>query len=133
VIRRLAFALSLFSVCCSSRADIEARQSAGHVAHAIEQLRNASNPRKPTALAELKKLGCSGAEVCEARDACQSAYTEHIDALNLIAAAKLKLAEGQPQESANLLGAAQEKLAQASSQVSRCTEREAALRRRYKL
>ena len=133
MIRRLALTLSLFTVCCSSRADIEAQKSAGLIARAIQQLRDAPNDAKPPALAELTKLSCAGADVCETRAACQTAYQEHIDALALTAAAKLKLSAGQAQEAAKLLGSAQDKLGQASSLVTLCTEREAALRRRYKL
>jgi hypothetical protein len=118
---------------CGSRVDPDAQQSAGRIAHAVEQLRNAPNAGKPLALAELSKLSCRGIDVCETRDACTKAYTEHNDALALTAVAKQKLTAGEGAESAKLLGAAEEKLGQAAVLVSSCTEREGALRRRYKL
>jgi hypothetical protein len=132
VIRALALT-ALLVLACGSRVDPEAQRSAGRIAHAVEQLRNAPNASKATALGELGKLPCTGPDVCETRAACQTAYSQHIDALNLTAAAKLKLTEGDGAESAKLLGAAEEKLGQAARLVSLCTERESALRRRYKL
>jgi hypothetical protein len=125
-------AVASWLVACSSAADAEARQSAGRVARAIEVLRDAPNAGKPEALSALGKTACSGPDVCETRAACQSAYAEHVDALSLLAAAKLKLADA-PQEAARLLGSAQSKLTAAETKVMTCTEREQALRRRYKL
>ena len=118
---------------CSSAADAEAKQSAGRVARAIEVLRNAPNAGKAPALAELDKLPCAGPEVCETRAACQVAYAQHVEALSLTAAAKLKLVDGQAQEAAKLLGSAQTKLSEANTKIQSCTNREGALRRRYKL
>lgn len=133
MIRALALTAPLLVLACGSRVDPEAQQSAGRVARAVEQLRNAPNAAKVPALAELGKLSCTGPDVCETRAACQTAYAQHVDALNLTAAAKLKLLEGQGPEAAKLLGSAQEKLGQAAQLVTLCTERESALRRRYKL
>ena len=125
--------VALWLLGCGPRIDPDAQQSAGRISRAVEQLRSAPNDHKATALAELKRVACSGPDVCETRAACDMAYTQHIEALDLTAAAKLKLGDGQGEESAKLLGAAQEKLSQAALLVSLCTEREAALRRRYKL
>lgn len=131
---RLAFVFTapFLVLACGPRVDPDAQQSAGRVARAVEQLRNAPNAGKPVALGALGKLSCSGPEVCETRDACTKAYTEHIDALSLTAAAKLKM-ESDGAEAARLLGAAEEKLGAAALLVTACTERESALRRRYKL
>ena len=135
MIRKLALALTapILVLACGSRVDPEAQQSAGRIARAVELLRSAPNAGKPTALSELKKLACAGPDVCETRLACETAYAQHIDALNLTAAAKLKLDDGHGDEAAKLLGSAEEKLGQAAPLVTVCTEREAALRRRYKL
>ena len=118
---------------CSSTVDAEAKQSAGRVARAIELLRDAPNASKATALAELGKLTCAGPEVCETRAACQVAYAEHVEAVALTEAAKLKLKDGQAEAAAQLLGSAETKLGQANTKVQSCTERQLALRRRYKL
>jgi hypothetical protein len=131
-VSRLRLAPALLVLACGPRVDPDAQQSAGRIARAVEQLRNAPNAGKPVALAALGKLSCTGSDVCETRDACAKAYTEHVDALSLTAAAKLKL-ESDGAEAARLLGAAEQKLGQAALLVSLCTEREAALRRRYKL
>lgn len=134
IIRRLTalVAVSSWLVACSSAAEAEAKQSAGRVARAIEVLREAPNAGKSEALLALGKTACSGPEVCETRAACQAAYAEHVEALALIAVAKLKAAE-LPEEAAKLLGSAQTKLTAGEAGVMTCTEREQALRRRYKL
>jgi len=133
--RRLAPLLA--AVCaafaCSSAQDIEAKQSAGRVAHAIEVVRDAPNAAKAVALAELGKAACSGPDVCETREACRAAYALHVEATTLTQAAKLKLNEGSAAEAANLLSASEQKLTEAAPQVDACLTRESALRRRYKL
>ena len=126
-------AAACFALGCSSSEDALAKQSAGRVARAIEVVRDAPNAGKATALAELAKLSCSGPDVCETRDACQTAYALHVEATTLTQAAKLKLNEGDAAAAANLLGASEQKLSDASGKVSSCMDRESALRRRYKL
>lgn len=118
---------------CSSGQAIEEQQSAARVARAVQVLRDAPNAAKAPALASLSQLACAGADVCETRDVCSSAYQLHVDALTLTEAARLQLQNGQQLEAAKVLGAAEEKLAAAGRRVAECTEREAALRRRYKL
>jgi hypothetical protein len=56
-----------------------------------------------------------------------------VEALTLTQAAKQQLADGKPDEAAKILGAAEQKLGAADTKVSGCTDREGALRRRYKL
>jgi hypothetical protein len=130
--RWLALALSATASCGSSREAVE-QQSAAQVARAIEVVREAPNAAKAAALEGLGKLVCNGAEVCAARDACVAAYREHVEAVTLTEAAKLQLVEGNGNEAAKLLGSAQQKLGAAKDKVAGCTDREAALRRRYKL
>jgi hypothetical protein len=135
VIRRLGAPL-LAACCalgCSSAQDIDAKQSAGRVAHAIEVVRDAPNAGKAVALAELGKAACSGPDVCETREACRAAYALHVEATTLTQAAKLELNEGNAAEAANLLGASEQKLTEAAPKVDACLDREGALRRRYKL
>lgn len=118
---------------CSSAEERAAQQSAAQVARAVEVLRSAPNASKGVPLAALAKLACSGADVCAARDACFSAYTVHVEAISLTAAAKQKLADDEPLEAAKLLNASEQKLKDADARVSACTDLEGALRRRYKL
>lgn len=67
------------------------------------------------------------------RDRCAAAYALHVDALALTQAAKQQLADDQGEAAAKLLGAAQQKLEQARAPIADCTDRAAALRRRYGL
>ena len=118
---------------CRSQREIDEQQSAARVARAIELVREAPNSAKAEPLAALAKLGCSGTDVCKTRDACAHAYTEHVEALTLPAAARQKLADGDAAEAAKLLGAAEAKLAAADAKVTACTDAEGSLRRHYKL
>jgi hypothetical protein len=118
---------------CASQKDAAARKSAARVARAIEVLRGAPNPAKADVLRELAKVPCESPEACRARDACVGAYTTHVEALALTQAAKLQAIEGSGTEAAKVLGAAERKLSEASTKVTDCTDREAALRRLYKL
>lgn len=65
------------------------------------------------------------------RDACVSAYTLHVDALSLTAAAKQLMSDGRDAEAAGILGAAEEKLKRAGPEIERCTSLSAGLRRAY--
>ena len=136
MIRRRRLGL-LTTLCCTllacSSQDVESQKSAARVARAIEVLRGAANASKAGALADLLKLGCTGVDVCATRDACTTAYQLHVDAVALTQAAKLRMRDGNAPEAAQLLGSAEEKLVEASRRVAGCAEREAALRRRYKL
>jgi hypothetical protein len=129
-VRTALLALALGA--CSGR-NVEEQKSAGLVARAIEQLRNAPNQDKPPALAELRKVACVGKPTCEVHAACVHAYTEHVAALELTQAAKANAREGKTPQAAKLLIDAQEKLSAAEPLVGDCTQREAALRRQYKL
>ena len=130
---RVGLALLGLTLACSSAEEQAAQRSAAQVARAIEVLRNAPNSAKAQPLATLARLGCTGADVCKTRDACTAAYTEHVDALTLTAAAKQKLTDGNNLEAAKLLSASEQKLANADAKVTACTDAEGSLRRRYKL
>lgn len=65
------------------------------------------------------------------RDVCVSAYTLHVDALGLTAAAKQLMSDRRDAEAAGILGAAQEKLQQAGPKTEQCTALAAELRRSY--
>lgn len=118
---------------CGSSPDPAELKSAAQTARAVEVLRLAPNPGKAAALTSLAALGCTGAEVCATRDACSAAYRVHVEGLNLTEAAKLQMGDGKGDAAAGLLAAAEQKVGQAQTLVASCTEREAALRRRFKL
>jgi hypothetical protein len=120
-------------VACRSQRELDEQQSAARVARAIELVREAPNAAKAAPLTELAKLGCIGVDVCKTRDACTSAYTLHVEALSLTAAAKQKLADGDAAEAAKLLNASEQKLVASAPQVTACTDLEASLRRQHKL
>lgn len=135
--RRLGAALALPVLLallgCGSSPDPAEVKSAAQTARAVEVLRLAPNAAKAAALTSLAALGCTGAEVCATRDACTAAYRVHVEGLSLTEAAKQQLGDGKGDAAAGLLGAAEQKLAQAQALVVSCTDREAALRRRFKL
>ena len=118
---------------CDGAKELRAQQSAGGVLLALGVLREAPNAGKSKALTGLSQAPCNGEGVCEVRDACRDAYALHVEALELTAAAKQKLADGQAQVAAELLGPAEAKLEAASAKIDDCNERAGALRRRYKL
>jgi hypothetical protein len=126
-------ALSCLLAACGSAREAEAKQSAARVARAIEVVRSAPNAAKGAALQDLVKVPCGSPDGCAARDACQAAYALYVEALALTQAAKLQLADGKPADAAKLVGASEEKLTDASRRIADCTEREGALRLRYKL
>jgi hypothetical protein len=123
----------VFGVACRSQREIDEQQSAARVARAIELVREAPNAAKAGPLTDLANVSCIGAEVCKARDACAAAYTEHVEAVTLTAAAKQKLADGDAGEAAKLLNASEQKLTASAPKVTACTDLEASLRRQYKL
>lgn len=134
----LAFKPALLGTCvllaaCRSSQQAAEQKSAAQIARAVEVLREAPNAAKAEPLAQLSKLPCSGADVCQTRDACSSAYTLHVDAVALTAAAKQKLGDDDPLAAAKLLNASEQKLKDADVKVTQCTDLEGALRRRHKL
>jgi hypothetical protein len=128
----LEAALCSIALACSSQ-DVESRKSAARVARAIEVVRGAPSASKAGALADLLKVDCSGADICQTRDVCTAAYQLHVHAVALTQAAKLQMNDGKAVEAAKLLVSAEDELRTASGKVAGCAEREAALRRRYKL
>lgn len=131
---RAAFlALPALLLACGPDRGAQAKQSAARVTRAVATLRNAPNGGKEAPLESLRQLACAAPDVCQTRDACQAAYTLHLDALKLTGAAKLNARDGKTEEAARLLGAAEGKLGEAGKAVAECIERESVLRRTYKL
>ncbi len=129
--RAALLALALAS--CSTGRDSAAQQSAGQVARAVEVLRNAANDGKSRSLASLSQLPCAAPDVCSVRDACVAAYTLHVDGLALTEQAKARLRAGEDRQAGLLVLQADLKLKEASAPVEDCVQREATLRRQYKL
>lgn len=131
-VARLAFAAALL-LGCHAAEELRAQQSAGGVLLALKVLRDAPNASKAKALNGLAQAPCTGEGVCAVRDVCRKAYALHVEGITLTEAAKQRLRDGQALEAATLLGPAEEKLREAGRQVDDCTDRAAALQRRYKL
>jgi hypothetical protein len=126
-------ALAAFLGACSGNQEAGAKHSAARVTRAVEVLRAAPNPAKAALLDGLARLPCDGPDVCETREVCAAAFGLHVEGLALTEAARLQLSSGNGVQAAKLLGSAEEKLKLASTRVAACTDRESALRRRYKL
>jgi len=118
---------------CPPSHDAQVAASAGHVARAIEALRSADNDAKRAPLAELGKVACGSPEVCAVRDLCVEAYKLHVDAVETTKLAKDAAANGKMPRVTLLLIDAQKKLSLAGLPVANCVDREAELRRRFKL
>jgi hypothetical protein len=131
-VARLAL-LVLLPFGCHAAEELRAQQSAGGVLLALKVLRDAPNSEKAKALSGLAQAPCSGEGVCEVRDICRKAYALHVEGVTLTEAAKQRLRDGNAVDAAKLLGPAEEKLKGAALQVDECTDRAAALQRRYNL
>ena len=90
-VSRWVLASALWVLACGSRVDPDAQQSAGRIAHAVEQLRNAPNAGKPIALGALGKLTCTGPDANGDYSSCVSAVNDvlhptsrYIDFLNYV-------------------------------------------------
>jgi hypothetical protein len=127
------FAVAALVFGCHAAEELRAQQSAGGVLLALKHLRDAPNADKAKALRGLAQAPCANRAVCEVRDACQRAYTLHVEGLALTQAARQQLRDGKSLDAAKLVGSAEQKLKQASPRVDDCTERASALQRRYKL
>lgn len=117
--------------------DAETLGEAGAVTHAVERLREASNAKKDVALRALAAVPCSAQDVCALKKLCADAYTKHVRALDGVRAARHALGpDAAPAGSARvleLLDDSQRLLDDAQTQVARCADAEAALRRRLRL
>jgi hypothetical protein len=127
-----AFALPWCLLACPSH-EAEVAASAGHVARAIEAVRNAPNDAKRAPLDALSKTACASPEVCAVRDACSKAYTLHVEAVELTQMAKIAMAEGKTPRASKLAISAQQQLSLAKGPVDECVQREGDLRHRFKL
>jgi hypothetical protein len=96
-------------------------------------LAGCGSAREAEAKQSLVKVACGSSDGCRARDVCHSAYALYVEALTLTQAAKQQLGDGKAADAAKLVGASEEKLTEASRSIADCTEREGALRLRYKL
>jgi len=133
-VRRALWALALAALGCRARPSPADAEAVAHICWTEQRLRTVANPEKAPYLTSMRAAGCTtGSEACVVRDRCAAAYALHVDALALTQAAKQQLADDQGEAAAKLLGAAQQKLEQARAPIADCTDRAAALRRRYGL
>jgi hypothetical protein len=131
---RVACALVLFALlalACDANQALFEQQAIEHLCWTEQRLRTVANPEKAAFLADMARSPCPKPDACRLRDKCTSAYTLHVDALNLTQAAKQQIADGQPASAAGLLGAAESNLKQAGVAVEECTTLAAEIRRRY--
>jgi hypothetical protein len=132
------FAAALVAACasCNRSSSDEALRTQRAIARLCwseNRVRNADNAEKARHLAELASTACPVPDACRMRDACVSAYTLHVDALNLTAAAKQLMSDGRHGEAAGILGAAEAKLKLAGPQIEQCTALSAGLRSSYSI
>ncbi|MDF3067960.1 MAG: hypothetical protein K0R38_3561 [Polyangiaceae bacterium] len=129
----LAATLLLSNVSCDARSNesLRAQQSVAHLCWIENRIRNAANAEKTSFLADFARSPCPAPDACTMRDACVSAYTLHVDALGLTAAAKQLIADQRDADAAGILGAAETKLKEAGPKIAQCTSLSADLRRAY--
>lgn len=118
---------------CELDRQVRERQAIEHLAWLEGRLRDAPNSGKAAFLADLSRAPCPAPDACQMRDRCVSAYTLHVDALMLTAAARQQLQDDQGERAGRLLGAAESKLKAAATGVGQCTQLAAALRRAHKI
>jgi hypothetical protein len=131
---RVALALAFVSALgCDARSTEESQRQrdVAQLCWAENRVRNAPNAGKASLLAELSRAPCPAPDACRMRDACVAAYTLHVEALELTAAAKQLLSDHRDAEAAGILGAAGEKLKKAGPAVEECTALSGELRRAY--
>ncbi|RYZ01129.1 MAG: hypothetical protein EOO73_36505 [Myxococcales bacterium] len=131
----IAAVLLLGCVSCDTRSSesVRAQRSVSHLCWVENRIRNAPNPEKATFLADFARSPCPAPDACLMRDRCVVAYTLHVEALQLTAAAKQLIADHRDAEAAALLGAAQTNLQDAGSKIQQCTSLAANLRHTYSI
>lgn len=117
--------------------DAAARSEAARLCHTIDRLREADNAKKSDWLAALVAEPCT--VLCPLKQVCESAYREHVTALDAIREVKAYGAEPPaPGSSAGAavtekLSEAERRLRAARSMAERCVESESEAKRRYRL
>jgi len=127
----LLLVLALASACGPSSQE---KAEAGGLCRAIDVLRNAPNAAKSELLATLAATPCERPALCELKQSCLAAYRLHVLGLAQEARAKSALASGAAaDEISRLLDGARDELERARPLVATCVDRQAAIKRRYKL
>lgn len=110
------------------------KSEAAAIDRAIDALREAPNDKKSGALAELRALSCSQAEICGAQSACVAGYELYVSGITELERTK-KLAasgDGGPELGA-ALSSAQATLQRAKPLTERCADAQGELARKYRL
>lgn len=119
---------------CSLGASAGEKAEAGRINRAVDQLRDAPNPRKGELLDALKAVQCETPELCELQRSCVEGFGQHVFALAETTRAKALMASPQSAaEAARILDFAQSELAQAAPKISHCADAQGAIKRKYKL
>lgn len=122
----------LFSAvaCGGSCADPAHRDEAAKLSRAIDGLRDAPNSAKASHLEQLRKATCSHGDTCGLRDRCAQAYALHVDALQLISAARK---ETDAAKQLLAVTKAELELKQALTKTAACTDAQGELIRAHRL
>jgi hypothetical protein len=117
--------------------DEVARGEAARLSHSIDRLREADNAKKGEWLTALAAEPCS--RLCQLKQVCESAYQEHVSALDAIREVKAYGAElPAPGSSAGAqiterLGEAERRLRESRKLAEQCVESQSEVKRRYRL
>lgn len=129
-------ALALLTA-CHGEAEQAHRTEAGRVAHAVDNLRNASNAKKGPFLTSLERMPCSVPDVCELKRTCVDAYQRQLKALAGVRAVRRSLARdaapGAAASAAGVLDSAQKELVDAKHRTEHCADLQGTVTRRYGL
>jgi hypothetical protein len=130
--RRVLIPAALLLTGCPG--DRDDKSEAAAIDRAVDALRDAPNDQKSGALARLRALPCSQAEICGAQSACVAGYELYVSGITELERSK-KLAasgEGGP-ELAAALSSAQGTLERAKPLTERCADAQGELARKYRL
>jgi hypothetical protein len=117
--------------------DPAARSEAARLCHAIDRLREADNAQKGEWLKALGAEPCT--TLCQLKQVCESAYQEHVSALDAIREVKAYGSEPPaPGSSAGVqvtekLSEAERRLRTSREKAEKCVESESEAKRRYRL
>ena len=121
-------------------ADRSATTEAARLQLSVGALREATNERKDQPLDALRKLSCSHADVCAARDACVDAFSHHVRGITLGGNIRHRLDSDAGIEAMADMAALQQQLLEMNLEIEEgrermplCDSRMTELRLQYKL
>jgi hypothetical protein len=104
-----------------------------HVAHLVNQLRDAPNAAKAPKLEALQNATCARPEVCQLQQLCVQAYALEAKALGVAGEVgeALRTGAGNREAAAQLLAASERELQHAHQLMLRCLESQSELEREF--